>query len=116
MALAAPQADTWASDVARAVAVVRSAFATHISIVEGQDGLFAEMLREAPRLAGTLGLLHREHDDITAQLALAKEELDEGALERARERLPATLAKVARHRKREVDLLYEAYETDIGGE
>ncbi|MFF5208657.1 hemerythrin domain-containing protein [Streptosporangium sp. NPDC000396] len=122
IALAAPltgRAGDWARQVAPAVARTREAFAAHISITEGPDGLFDEVRTAAPRLDGMLRQLHREHDDISARLAAAEEELrspEEVDLERLRERLTTVLAVLSRHRQRGADLLYQAYEIDIGGE
>ncbi|MFD1938155.1 hemerythrin domain-containing protein [Nonomuraea mangrovi] len=118
-ALSAGPADDRARRLAPAVAQVREAFAAHISIVEGPDGLFDEIRAEAPRLEGMLRRLHREHDDIAAGLAAAEEDLsapDEAAMARVRERLTAVLVALGRHRQRGTDLLYQAYEIDIGGE
>ncbi|MEU7891920.1 hemerythrin domain-containing protein [Nonomuraea sp. NPDC049152] len=121
-ALAVPpagRADDWARELAPVVARMREAFAAHISIVEGPDGLFDEIRAESPRLEAMLRRLHREHDDIAAGLAAAEEDLsarDEAAMEGVRERLTTVLAALGRHRQRGTDLLYQAYEIDIGGE
>ncbi|MFE3448279.1 hemerythrin domain-containing protein [Nonomuraea sp. NPDC059194] len=122
LALAAPPAGgahDWARELAPVVARLREAFAAHVSIVEGPEGLFEEIRVEAPRLDGLLRRLHREHGEITAELAAAEQELsasDEAAMERVRARLTATLSALSRHRRRGADLLYQAYEIDIGGE
>ncbi len=121
-ALAAPLAgpsDDWARQVVSAVVRTRQAFAAHVSITEGRDGLFEQVRAEAPRLDGALRRLHREHGDIAAQLAAAGAQLetpDEAALQRAREQLTTVLAGLSRHRQRGADLLYQAYDIDIGGE
>jgi hypothetical protein len=122
LALAAPltgRLDEWAHQVAPAVVRIREAFAVHISVTEGRSGLFEQIRSDAPRLVPALGRLHREHKDIAAELASAAEELDtagEGSVEQVRERLTTVLAGLSRHRQRGSDLLYEAYQVDLGGE
>ncbi|MGV9302895.1 MULTISPECIES: hemerythrin domain-containing protein [unclassified Nonomuraea] len=122
-ALAAPpagRAAEWAHELTPVLARMREAFDAHISIVEGPDGLFDEVRTAAPRLDGMLRRLHREHLEIAAQLAAAEDELaapgDEPAVERLRQRLTAVVTALGRHRRRGADLLYQAYEIDIGGE
>jgi hypothetical protein len=122
VALAGPltgRLDEWAHQVAPALTRVREAFAAHISITEGRGGLFDQIRGAAPRLGGALSRLRREHRDIAAGLASAEEQLGkpgEAALEQAREQLTTVLAGVSRHRQRGADLLYEAYQVDLGGE
>lgn len=121
-ALAAPlsgRPDEWLAHLAPAVAGLRQAFDAHISITEADDGLFTQIRGDAPRLEPRLHRLHREHTDIAAALATAEDELRSGdpdELEAARDRLTTTLGALIRHRQRGADLLYEAYEVDIGGE
>jgi hypothetical protein len=114
----------WAREVTSAAARTCDAFAAHISITEGRDGLFEQVRSEAPRLEGALRRLHREHDALSAQLAAGLAQLetsqvetpDEAALRRAREHLTSALAGLSRHRQRGSDLLHQAYDIDIGGE
>lgn len=121
-ALAAPpdgRPDDWARQVASGVVRMRHAFAAHVSITEGPDGLFDQIRTEAPRLDGALRRLHREHGDLAAQLAAIGAHLetpDEVGLQRARDQLNTTLAELSRHLQRGADLLYQAYDIDIGGE
>ncbi|MGZ4590341.1 MAG: hemerythrin domain-containing protein [Actinomycetes bacterium] len=121
-ALAAPltgRPDEWLRQVLAAVVFIRQAFEAHIAITEDADGLFNQVLADAPRLEPLVRRLRREHEDISAALATAEQELrtaEQAELERAREELTATLAEISRHRQRGADLLYEAYEVDIGGE
>jgi hypothetical protein len=122
LALAAPltgRLDEWAHHVEPAVVRIREAFAIHVSITEGRGGLFEQIRSDAPRLVPALGRLHREHRDIAAELATAQEELGtagEDSMAEVRERLTTLLAGLSRHRQRGADLLYEAYQVDLGGE
>jgi Hemerythrin HHE cation binding domain len=121
-ALAAPltgRPDGWVGQVMPAVQRIREAFAAHVSFTEGRGGLFDQIRTDAPRLVTALARLHREHDEITAGLAAAEEQLEargEAGMARVREQLTAALTALSLHRKRGADLLYEAYQVDLGGE
>ena len=121
-ALAAPMTgclDGWVRQLSAAVQHIREAFAAHVSITEGHGGLFDQIRTDAPRLVTALARLRREHRDISAELAAAGERLEvtgEAGMERVREQLTAALTALSRHRQRGADLLYEAYQVDLGGE
>ncbi len=121
-ALAAPltgRLDGWVRQVMPAVQRFREAFAAHVSFTEGRGGLFDQIRADAPRLVTTLASLQREHREITAGLAAAEEQLGargEAGMVRVREQLTAALTALSLHRQRGADLLYEAYQVDIGGE
>jgi hypothetical protein len=115
----AGRATEWAREVAAPVRGLREAFDAHVAITEGLDGLFDQVLADAPRLEPMLRRLHREHVDIATRLAAAQERLataGQGTPETVREQLTVTLDRLLRHRQRGADLLYEAYQQDIGGE
>ena len=121
-ALAAPltgRLDRWVGQVMPAVQRIREAFAAHVSVTEGRGGLFDQIRTDAPRLVTALARLHREHGEITAGLAAAEEQLEargEAGMARVREQLTAALTALSLHRQRGADLLYEAYQVDLGGE
>jgi Hemerythrin HHE cation binding domain len=120
-ALAAPlmgRPDGWVEQVAPAVHRLREAFTAHVSTTEGRGGLFDQIRTDAPRLVTVLTRLRREHGQIAGELAAAAGELDteETTLEGVRERLTIALSVLSRHRQRGADLLYEAYQVDLGGE
>lgn len=118
-AIAVPSADPdWRRQVALRLARLREAFAEHISVTEGDDGLYAELLVAAPRLARAVGVLVREHVMIARALDRYAARLGEQDVEVERLRGWATdlLRELSRHRQRGADLVYEAFATDIGGE
>ena len=121
-ALAAPltgRLDGWVKQVMPAVQRIREAFAAHVSVTEGRGGLFDQIRTDAPRLVTALARLHREHGEITAGLAAAEEQLEargEAGIARVRQQLTAALTALSLHRQRGADLLYEAYQVDLGGE
>ena len=123
-ALAAPmpvRAGEWAERVVESLRRLRAAFAEHIMVTEGPDGLYQDILGSTPRLACAVGRLHGEHVEMSAILdALVGEAATvDGSPERVmglRERAYRLLGQLVRHRQRGADLVFEAYETDIGGE
>jgi hypothetical protein len=121
-ALAAPAADrrpVWAERVHVALVELSADFRVHIDITEGPDGLYPGLLTAAPRLSSSVANLTLEHGQIReladALLARMGEPMSED-VDAVRELAIALLAKLSRHRQRGADLVYEAYQTDIGGE
>jgi hypothetical protein len=118
-ALAVPAGEpTWRHGVADRLRSLRGAFAEHVVVTEGSDGLYAELLADAPRLARMVDVLTREHAALLAAMdALqARVERPEPGVEEVRGWASDLLRELSRHRQRGADLVYAAYATDIGGE
>jgi hemerythrin HHE cation binding domain-containing protein len=115
-ALAAPAGSgDWRAMVGAQLGRLRGVFAYHIEVTEGNDGLYADLLAYAPRLARGVERLTREHATIGARIEVLLNRLDVDA-ELLRGRATDLLTELSRHRQRGADLVYEAYATDIGGE
>jgi hypothetical protein len=122
-ALAAPapgRQARWAERVDVALVELSADFREHIDITEGPDGLYRELLRTAPRMSGEIARLTREHALITDLVnnLLARVSGPEAIedVDGVRDRGTALLGRLVRHRQRGSDLIYEAYQADIGGE
>lgn len=122
-ALAAPAASDWQRWAQRVhVAAVELAgdFREHVDLTEGPDGLYREVLKTSPRLSGAVDTLTREHGLIRGQVdsLLARVGPSNGIVDVDRVRVLGTalLGRLVRHRQRGSDLVFEAYEFDIGGE
>lgn len=121
LALAAPGGQArWAERVHVALVELSADFREHVAITEGPNGLHGEVLGAAPRLSNAIARLTREHalirhlvDDLLA--CAAEPEVSEDA-DRVRELGTALLGTLVRHRQHGSDLVYEAYELDIGGD
>ena len=86
-------------------------------VTEGPDGLYAELLDHAPRLARQVQVLIREHAAIAAPCpASSAGSTPDVRVEDLRTWASDLLRELSRHRQRGADLVYEAYATDIGGE
>ncbi|MGI5525648.1 hypothetical protein ACQEUX_32550 [Micromonospora sp. CA-259024] len=108
----------WREEVLFRLRPVGQAFAEHVRVTEGPTGLYRELLSQSPRLDHGVRLLTREHAAIVAAI-LAVQQIAEqpGAHpDEVRHRAGRLLRRLARHRRRGADLLWEAYQTDLGGE
>jgi hypothetical protein len=121
-ALAAPFADDvagWAGRVGAAVAELSGDFREHLAITEGPEGLYRELEVQAARLIGPIRLLTREHADIGRRIEELLAGVDADALTQVdgvRRSGTDLLVALRSHRRRGADLVFEAYEIDIGGE
>ena len=95
-------------------------FAVHVEVTEAPGGLYQEILDNAPRLANRVTRFRREHTEITEGirrgLAECASATDPDAVQALRDHTVRLFADLVRHRKRGLDLVYEAYHVDIGGE
>ena len=122
-ALAAPaKADLtrWAQRVHVALVEVSGDLGAHIDLTEGPAGLYRDLLDTSPRLSEPVAGLTREHvlirgqvDTLLARVAAPESCAD---VDRVRALGTALLGRLVRHRQRGSDLVFEAYEFDIGGE
>jgi hypothetical protein len=118
---AAGRIPDWTATVLKELHEVRDAFEQHILVTEQEDGLYDEILERAPRLAGNVRRLRDEHPEIRAGIAANLERLEqteiggEWPLDQARDDLQRFIGSVIRHRQRGADLVWEAYNVDIGG-
>jgi hypothetical protein len=112
----------WATQVTKDLVGVRDAFHQHIEVTERSGGLYQEIMDRAPRLTNTIERLREEHPAIqtTITTTLARVEggeigSDGWPLEKARDDLQRLIGGVVRHRQKGADLVWEAYNVDIGG-
>jgi hypothetical protein len=121
-ALAAPAANRaviWGERVHAAMIALATDFREHITVTEGPGGLHQSILAGDLRLANAVSALAADHSAITLEITalVADTEAPVVATDVAeiRERATHLLGHAVRHRQRGADLIYEAYETDIGG-
>jgi len=122
-ALAAPAtADRarWAQRVHVALVELSGDLREHIDITEGPNGLYRDLLKTSPRLSDAVASLTREHvlirghvDHLLARVTTPDVIKD---VDKVRGLGTALLGRLVRHRQRGSDLVFEAYEFDIGGE
>ena len=99
---------------------LQEVFTVHVEVTEAPGGLYQEILDNAPRLANRVARFRREHAEITDGIRQAIAECstatDPEAVQALRDHTVRLFADLVRHRKRGLDLVYEAYHVDIGGE
>lgn len=122
-ALAAPASDVrWVERLGEALSNLRATFEDHVSETEASDGVLAQVRDRAPRLSGQIDRLVDEHVTICGAVEQLIDRLDHVEVERTSEETMAIrehaleiLAAIMRHRQLGADLLYEAYNVDVGG-
>jgi hypothetical protein len=121
-ALAAPTPGleaTWSQRVHVALVELSADFREHMRITEGPEGLYQEVLNDDPRLSGKIARLTHEHEIICGGIDAALAGVGAAAASDAgavREAGIALLARLARHRQAGADLVYEAFEAELGGQ
>jgi hypothetical protein len=113
--------DRWSAEVAKRLTGLRDALGEHIVVTERPEGLYDEIRAQAPRLASAVQSLQEEHgplrDDTAAMIdRLSGDGIGEGwPLAQARDDLQRLLGRFVRHRQLGADLVWDAYNLDIGG-
>lgn len=112
----------WSALVLKEMTSVRDAFDQHVLVTEKPEGLYEEILGRAPRLENNIRRLKDEHPDITEAIATMVARLEqvkiggiEWPLDDARDDMQRFIGRVIRHRQKGADLVWEAYNVDIGG-
>jgi hypothetical protein len=107
----------WSADTADCLRALLDAFEMHVRHSEGPDGLLAEIVTAAPRLANWVDQIKRDHQTILSDIgriesaAAGNEDIEK--IEGIREKALDLLQALAAHRQRGADLIYEAYSVDI---
>jgi Hemerythrin HHE cation binding domain len=122
-ALAAPapgRAAAWTDEAVAALRQLRADFGEHIAVTEGTDGLYRDVLASAPRLSNSIKRLTAEHariwNDLDAIGTRITSVVSVEDVNDVRALTTSLLARLAQHRQRGADLVFEAYEVDVGGE
>ena len=115
------EAHQWRLRVAMAVDHATARIGEHVRQTEAEDGFLAQVIRDAPRLVNRVAQMKDDHGQLekaaeALRLALA-EVGDEDVADRAddiRNEAVDLLGQLSRHRQRGADLIYEAYQVDLG--
>lgn len=116
-ALARPARDgaAWCRGTTAAVERLAWTLADHVEQTDAPGGLLAEVEAAAPWLAPRVGQLRRDHELLVARCgALVDVCHQRPEPDDVREDALDLLADLTRHRHRGADLLYDAYELDVG--
>ena len=110
----------WTKEVVIRMEALAHAIDEHIEITERQAGLYDEICTKAPHLSGKIDRLKREHPELRVETHQLVDRLGDGVgadwpLDQARDDLQRLLGRIVRHRQLGSDLVWEAYNLDIGG-
>ena len=125
-ALASPaphRVDEWRRGVNDALMALHDVWTRHIVETEAPGAFLDELVEEAPRLSTPAARLRREHNEIVGVIARAEKTLGhvllddnhEVFVDAMRADLTEMLCALAHHRQRGADLIFAAYDVDIGG-
>lgn len=116
-ALALPaQRPNWVGAVEDTLKTLNAELEAHAAEVERPGGLYSGILGEAPQLSDRVDLLRREHGHMATSIAETLEFVSRAEdVEEARRRGLALMGLFVRHRHHGADLLYDAYDLEIGG-
>ena len=120
-ALASPIArgGAWRERVRAALAELSHDFRDHIDLTERPGGIYDGVRRSAPRLMRRVDRLTGEHatyaEAIGGYLAVLEHGGTIGDLPAFREEVTTLMGQLVRHRQQGADLVYEAFEVDLGG-
>jgi hypothetical protein len=111
----------WTKEVVLRLEGLAHAIEEHVEVTERPQGLYDEISTKAPHLAGKIDRLREEHPalrDGTAHLLTRLQTsgvAEDWPLATARDDLQRLLGRLVRHRQLGSDLVWEAYNLDIGG-
>lgn len=110
-------ADSWRAELEAALFELGEALDAHIREVEGDGGLLASIVADTPRLANQAEEMRAEHRQLQAGLGRAlagcsgNSKVEPGQIQR---RVTALLGRLALHRQLGSELVFDAYNVDIG--
>jgi hypothetical protein len=116
-------APLWIEDVHQRATAVREALSAHILEVERDHGIIARILDDQPRLESHGKELVADHPRLAERVDYVLELTTEGAepppsetITEVRHAVLELLGVLTRHRQAGADLVFDAYDVDIGGQ
>lgn len=111
--------ETWRLRVHGSVEALLADFREHVALTEGTDGFHQDVVATAPHLAGAVQRLVRDHSRlngrIDALLASTANRGEPASAAQVRALGTDLIGALMKHRQLGADLVFDAYETDIGG-
>jgi hypothetical protein len=113
-----PSPVVWGERVQQEVARLALDFIEHIDVTEGAGGLHETIVENSPRLRHAVDVLTAEHDEMEADIAELVMAVEPPVMARDVDaitvRATILLDRLVKHRQRGADLVYEAFEQDLG--
>lgn len=106
----------WVEKVRDALTGLAESIDRHVTEIEAPKGLFAEVIDRSPHLSANVNRLEREHEELieTTGAALEMITAEDGVeVEQVKRMALRILGKIAIHRQRGSELLFDAYNVDL---
>jgi len=111
----ASQQHDWLEIVSGASVELKQALDEHVEQTEGAGEFLEDLVSQAPRLAADADLLRREHRALVSSCerlqSTTRSALDIGGIRRS---VLVLLGLIVEHRQRGAELLYDAFNVDLG--
>ena len=110
----------WGRRVRAALTELAHDVEVHVELTESPGGLYPNISTTAPRLSSGIEAQLQDHRHFVAEVNRLLQARDDGIsrteLGQHRDEITALLGRLVKHRQRGSDLIYDAYEVDIGGQ
>jgi hypothetical protein len=119
-ALRAPAGEpvVWGEAVQTALTRLAADFDLHVDVTEGPGGLHETIVESSPRLSYAVSVLTTDHELLESQIRALSESVEPpvmaGDVAAVKEQAVALVEDLVKHRQRGADLVYEAFEQDLG--
>jgi hypothetical protein len=108
----------WGERVQQEVARLALDFVEHVDVTEGVGGLHESITESAPRLSRAVDGLTSDHDEMELEIAELAQAAEAPVMARDVETIKVRgtllLDRLIKHQQRGGDLVYEAFELDLG--
>ena len=112
VARASRQTD-WFIAVDGALSNLEAALDRHVTEIEAPGGLFDEVIDRAPHLASDVQRLRSEHEELLVSCRSVRYLLSQLSPEEVRRKVMGMLGRLAIHRQRGSELLFDTYNVDL---
>lgn len=108
----------WLEQVSKSIEEISHALDRHVDLVEGEEGLLAEITDMSPHLQPVIDQMRADHKDLqgrvdSAKLAVKQARSGANGFAELRREIRELVSALADHRERGADLVYDAYNIDI---
>jgi len=108
----------WGEGVQLAVNRLATDFADHVDVTEGPAGLHENIVESAPRLSHAVGALTADHElleaEVNALLGAVEPPVMLADVDAIKQHSDEVIEHLVKHRQRGADLVYEAFQQDLG--
>jgi hypothetical protein len=106
--------DDWSDEVAEALKILYDALERHVLAVEAADGLFAAVIEHGPHLLPDVEALRKEHEELLLSCRSTMDTVSgEADVSEMRQRALGMLGRLATHRHRGFELMFDTYNVDL---